>query len=122
MGQFVKFGNRYPKQPETYLKNKDQEGSKKFVSERIVDLLGPQTSALSYPSVPKEAVEKVSKVNEVADHARNEALMTASFLTADLRFRRHLLHRRVISNLSGQLSHTRSQCHPSSRMACQSTH
>ncbi|KAL8649693.1 MAG: hypothetical protein Q9226_005468 [Calogaya cf. arnoldii] len=36
----------------------------------VIDLLGPQTQAVAYPPVPKEAVEKVSKMCELANDAK----------------------------------------------------
>lgn len=66
----AKFGYRYPEQPLTYFENNDAEGLKKFVSRRVIDLLGPQTHTLPHPPVPKEAVEKVNKMCELANLAQ----------------------------------------------------
>ncbi|KAL8714961.1 MAG: hypothetical protein Q9225_006477 [Loekoesia sp. 1 TL-2023] len=63
----AKFGYRYPEQPATYFEKNDAEGLKKFVSKRIIDILGPQNNELPYPPVPMEAVEKVNKMNELAN-------------------------------------------------------
>ena len=66
----AKFGYRYPEQPATYFEKNDAEGLMKFVSRRVIDLLGPLTNALPYPPVPKAAVEKVSKMCELASQAK----------------------------------------------------
>ncbi|KAL8727161.1 MAG: hypothetical protein Q9181_005803 [Wetmoreana brouardii] len=76
----AKFGYRYPEQPATYFENDDAEGLKKFVCRRIIDLLGPQTHELPYPPVPKEAVEEVSKICELANECKEgTAYMEGAF-------------------------------------------
>lgn len=61
------FGYLYPETPATYIENNDPEGLRKFVSKRVIDLLGPQNNALPYPPVPKPALEKVNKICELAN-------------------------------------------------------
>lgn len=62
------YGYRYPETPAELFKVEEQASLKRHVSERVIDILGPDYK--SFPLVPKKAIEEVNKVSEVANSVK----------------------------------------------------
>ena len=65
------FGYRYPEHPAAYFEENNAEGLQKYVRKRAIELFGP-VDAKMYPAVPKEAIEKVNKICELASKVPGE--------------------------------------------------